>query len=222
MPLSLVVPSEGEREVVAQADDRLAALGALPVEAQPEVLVFLFRVERIPLRFALAGALEPPVPTGPVLQAAGFGRPPAEIEARVERRETLIGLVHLRRRRVRRRQFLDPDVAEVALRALGLEADVALARIALLAARNFLAVHFELDGSVVDGDPVVIPLTDGIGALLAREAAHPAFRMGTVGLERGAVDREDVAVAGPRAVRAVAVKDLDLVALGEGRPLRRE
>ena len=76
----------------------------------------------------------------------------------------------------------------MALAALGLEADVALARAGLAGAADDLAVDRELDRAVVALDAVVVPLAGGLSALLAGEAALPPVRVGPVGLHFGPVD----------------------------------
>ena len=113
------------------------------------------------------------------------------------------------RRRARARQLLDPQVAEVALRALRLQADVTLAGYASAGARDLLAVDLELEHAVLARDAIMVPLGGRLRPVLAGQAAHPAGGVRPVGLHRGAPDAEDVAVAG--VIRAVlAVEDLDL------------
>ncbi len=97
----------------------------------------------------------------------------------------------------------------MALRALGLQAEISLARHALAGARDLLAVDLQLDRAVIAGDAIVVPLGGRLRPLLARQAAHPAGRVRPVGLHRRAPDAEDVAVAG--VVGAVlTVEDLHL------------
>src|SRR5262245_50460031 len=112
-------------------------------------------------------------------------------------------------------QFLDAEVAEVALGALGFEAEVALARAAPAAAGDDLAVDGQPDDAVLTLDAVVVPLAGGLAAALAGQAAHPALGVWSVRLQAGPLDGEDVAVAGV-IVGVEAVEDLDLDPAGEG------
>ena len=97
----------------------------------------------------------------------------------------------------------------MALRALRLQADVALSRHASARARDLLAVDLQLEHAVVAGDAIVVPLGGRLRPVLAGQAAHPAGGVRPVGLHRGTPDAEDVAVAG--VIRAVLpVEDLNL------------
>src|SRR5438045_9448195 len=127
---------------------------------------------------------------------AWVGPPAAQVQPRVERREAIIQGRRLRRGCAGRRQLLDADVAEVALRALRLETEITLAGDTTAGARDLLAVDRELQHAILAGDAVVVPIGRRLGPLLARQAAHPAGGMGPVGRHRRAPDAEDVAVAG--------------------------
>src|SRR5262249_37351323 len=150
------------------------------------------------------GGAGPPVPG-----VARVGPPAAQVEPRVERGEPLVERRRLGRGRAGRGQFLDADVAEVALRALRLEADISLARDAPAGPRDLLAVDGELEHAVVARGAVVVPLGRRPGPLLDGQAAHPAGGMRPVRLHRRAPDAEDVAVAGVVGP-VVAVEDLHL------------
>src|SRR5262249_42477666 len=89
---------------------------------------------------------------------------------------------------------LDAQLLEQDGPALGLQADVTLARLDLGGAGDLRAVDGQLDGAVDAGDAVVVPLAGGLGVLAAGQAALPAGRVGAVRLEAGAVDAEDVAL----------------------------
>src|SRR5262249_13896254 len=80
---------------------------------------------------------------------------------------------NLSRLRPGARQFLDAEVAEVALAPLGLEGEIALARIALADAGNDLAVDGQRDTAVVALDAIVVPLARPLGPVLRGEAALP-------------------------------------------------
>src|SRR5262249_45095725 len=91
----------------------------------------------------------------------------------------------------------------------GLQAKIALARRAPAGAGHDFAVDGQLEHTVVGLDAVMVPLAGGLGAVFARQASLPALWVWPVGPEAGAVDAEQVAMAG--VVRCVqAVEDLDL------------
>src|SRR6185295_2724348 len=123
---------EVHRGGVGDPELEIAVLGAPPVEDQDEVAELLLGREDARGR----GALENPVVGLPAL-AAG---PAAKVESRIERVEALVLFRDLVGRRIGRRQLLDADVSEVTGGALGLEAEVALARVALRSARDLPAV----------------------------------------------------------------------------------
>src|SRR5262249_5225939 len=145
---------------------------------------------------ALAVVVEDRVARPPVPGVARVGPPAAQVQPRVKRRETLIQGRRLCRRRAGRGQLLDADVAEVALRALRLEAESALAGHTTGGARALLAVARQLQHAILAGAAIMVPLGRRPGPPLARQAAHPAGGMRPVGRHGRTPDAEDVAVAG--------------------------
>jgi len=69
------------------------------------------------------------------------------------------------------RQLTQADILEVDGRAFGFQAQVADARLDLVAAGDFLAVDPETDLAVDGADVVVVPFADALAQVLAREAA---------------------------------------------------
>src|SRR5262249_1435764 len=177
-------------------DDRplhLRRLGApAPVADQLEVAVLLLT----PQVGALAVVVEDPVARLPVALVRGLGLPVAEVQPGVKTLEPPGEVGRLLRRGVAAGQFLDFQVLEAALRALHLQGEVALARVALADAGDLLAIDRELDGAVPGDDAVVVPLVGAFGAALAGQAAVPAVRVRPVRLAAGPPDAEEVAVAG--------------------------
>jgi hypothetical protein len=75
-------------------------------------------------------------------------------------------------RGLRSRKLADAEVAELDRGALGLQAEVALGRLALGAAGDLLAVDPQPDLAVDAADVVVVPLVHPLRQVLRREAAR--------------------------------------------------
>ena len=146
-----------------------------PIDDHLEIAVFLLRPEVLVLRlFALRSCRRSARPNP---SAASGRRGPSACRQPARSRPVYSGTKPRASaaisvgRGIRRGQLLDLQVAEVALRAFRLQADVALPRAALAAAGDFLAVDGQLEHAVVAGDAVVVPLGRGLAALLAGQAA---------------------------------------------------
>src|SRR5204862_3669393 len=98
------------------------------------------------------------------------------------------------RGRVLGRQFLDSYVAELDRRAFGFQREIALAIIAVFAARNFLAIHAQTEDAVGANDAVMVPFGRALAAIFRGEAAVPV--MPTEGFHRRAMNRKHIAVRG--------------------------
>src|SRR5439155_4289978 len=73
-----------------------------------------------------------------------------------------------------------------------------------------LAVDGELDGAVIGLDAIMVPFAAALAAVLAGQAALLASGVRAVGLARGAVDAEEIAVAGgSRVALFVLVEEID-------------
>src|SRR5439155_9077231 len=79
-------------------------------------------------------------------------------------------------------------------RSFGFEPEIALAIIAVLAARNFLAIHAQTEDAVRANDAVMVPFGRALAAIFRGEAAVPA--MPAEGFHRRAVNRKHIAVRG--------------------------
>src|SRR5581483_3551034 len=144
------------------------------------------------------------------LPRARLGLPPRQVQAVEDALEPLVGLGALLGLRVGAGQLLDLDVLEMALGALALQRQVALARRTPADPRHLLAVHVQLDDAVVGDDLVVVPLAAALGPVLARQAPLGAARVRPVRHALRAPDAEQVAVAGGRdAAHLVLVLQVD-------------
>src|SRR5262249_54384337 len=149
-----------------------------PVADQLEVAVLLLGPQVLLLGLALAVVAQDPVLRLPVALVAWMLLPAGQVDAVVKRPEPPVRLAHVGppgKPGAAGGQFLDAEVAEVALGALGFEAEVALARAAPAAAGDDLAVDGQPDDAVLTLDAVVVPLAGGLAAALAGQAAHPAL-----------------------------------------------
>src|ERR1043166_2473564 len=106
-----------------------------------------------------------------------------------------------------RRQLLDAQIPVVAFRSLGFQANVALARFGLAAARDDFSIYGQLNHAVAAQDMIMIPLARWFGAPFTGQATHPAFWMRPVRFELRAVDREQVPVTGV-SLRIAPIQDL--------------
>ena len=80
------------------------------------------------------------------------------------------------------RQFADPQLPELDRRPFGLEAEMARAGLAVVAAGDFLAVDPEPDLAIDRPDVVVVPLADALAQVLAGEAPLAVGRGGRKGV----------------------------------------
>ena len=94
------------------------------------------------------------------------------------------------------RKFADAEIFELDGGAFGFEAEVAVGRVAVGAAGDFLAVDPEADFSVDGADVVVVPLADAFGESLGGEAAGAVRGDGWEGFHFGGAGGEDIAVRG--------------------------
>src|SRR6185369_11891680 len=109
----------------------------------------------------------------PALDSGGVGLPSAQIQPGENRAQTgVLGRGQIRGR-VAGRQFLDADVAELDRRSFGFEREIALAIIAILTARNFLAVHAQAKDAVGANDAVMVPFGRSLAAFFGGETAVP-------------------------------------------------
>src|SRR5205814_10569205 len=79
-------------------------------------------------------------------------------------------------------------------RAFGFEREITLAIIAVLAARNFLAIHAQAEDAVGADDAVMVPFGRSLAAFFRGEAAVPA--MSAEGFHRRAVNGKHITVRG--------------------------
>src|SRR5262249_13237667 len=133
---------------------------------------------------ALAVVIEDPVGALPVVLVTGKFLPARQIDAGVERPESLVKVGNLFRIRIGRRQLANFDIPEVTLGTFRFEAEVALSGAAFVAPRDFLAVDRQFHNPVLALDAVMVPLGGGFAAAFAGETAHPAGRMRNEGLHR--------------------------------------
>ncbi len=93
-------------------------------------------------------------------------------------------------------KFANAEVFEVDRRAFGFEAEVAVGRVAVGSAGDFLAVHPEANFAVDGADVVVVPFADSFGEAFGGEAAGAVGGDGWEGLHFCRTGGKDVAMGG--------------------------